>query len=133
MSERALELSKKNIVLNHLDPGRVKFIREDVFAFLRKQKQKGEKYDLIVLDPPKFAENKSQLMRAARGYKDINMLAFSLLRKGGVLMTFSCSGLMTRELFQKVVADAAMDAGVNAQIVDTMSQACDHSCRTAVS
>ena len=126
VSERALELSKKNIVLNHLDPGRVKFIREDVFAFLRKQKQKGEKYDLIVLDPPKFAENKSHLMRAARGYKDINMLAFSLLRKGGVLMTFSCSGLMTRELFQKVVADAAMDAGVNAQIVDTMSQACDH-------
>lgn len=102
VSERALELSKKNIVLNHLDPGRVKFIREDVFAFLRKQKQKGEKYDLIVLDPPKFAENKSQLMRAARGYKDINMLAFSLLRKGGVLMTFSCSGLMTRSFSRKL-------------------------------
>ncbi len=63
------------------------------------------------MDPPKFVENKSQLMGACRGYKDINMLAIQLLNEGGILLTFSCSGLMTSDLFQKIIADAAIDAG----------------------
>ena len=97
VSQKALDIAKKNIVLNHLDPGRVKFIREDVFAFLRKEKKAGHTYDVIVLDPPKFAESKSQLDKACRGYKDINMIAASIINPGGYLMTYSCSGHMTVE------------------------------------
>ncbi len=126
VSARALDTAKRNIVLNHLDPGRVKFIKEDVFQFLRKEKQNGHKYDVIVLDPPKFAESQSQLQKACRGYKDINMLAASLLNEGGYLLTFSCSGHMEPNLFQKVVADAILDAGRTGQIVEYLQQASDH-------
>lgn len=126
VSERALATAKRNIALNHLDPGRVKFIKEDVFAFLRKEKQAGHKYDVIVLDPPKFAESQSQLAKACRGYKDINMIAASILNEGGYLMTYSCSGHMTPDLFQKVVADAILDAGREGQIVEYLQQASDH-------
>ena len=126
VSQKALDIAKKNIVLNHLDPGRVKFIREDVFAFLRKEKKAGHTYDVIVLDPPKFAESKSQLDKACRGYKDINMIAASIINPGGYLMTYSCSGHMTPDLFQKVVADALLDAGREGQIVEFLTQASDH-------
>ena len=126
VSQKALDIAKKNIVLNHLDPGRVKFIREDVFAFLRKEKRAGHTYDVIVLDPPKFAESKSQLDKACRGYKDINMIAASIINPGGYLMTYSCSGHMTLDLFQKVVADALLDAGRDGQIVEFLTQASDH-------
>jgi 23S rRNA (cytosine1962-C5)-methyltransferase len=126
VSERALATAKHNIVLNHLDPGRVKFLKEDVFAFLRKEKQLGHTYDVIVLDPPKFAESQSQLIKACRGYKDINMIAASILNPGGYLMTYSCSGHMTPDLFQKVVADAVLDAGKEAQIVEFLHQSSDH-------
>ena len=83
-------------------------------------------FDVVVLDPPKFAESKANLPRASRGYKDINMLAFALLEPGGILFTFSCSGLMEPDLFQKIVADAALDAGCEAQIVRRLGQAADH-------
>ena len=126
VSKPALDIAKQNIMLNHLDVGRVKFIQEDVFKYLRKLVDQGEKFDVIVLDPPKFIENKNQLVKGARGYKDINMLAFKLLNSGGILQTYSCSGLMTPELFQKVIADAALDAGVNGQIIEKLSQASDH-------
>ena len=86
----------------------------------------GSAFDLIVLDPPKFAESRSQVERATRGYKDINLLALKLLRPGGVLFTFSCSGLVTPELFQKVVAGAALDAGRPVQILRRLGQAPDH-------
>ena len=79
-----------------------------------------------MLDPPKFAESHSQLQKACRGYKDINMLAASLLNPGGILMTFSCSGHMTPDLFQKVVADALLDAGREGQIIEYLTQAGDH-------
>ncbi len=131
VSKRALETAKRNIVLNHLDPGRVKFIAEDVFAYLRKQKQDGKKFDVIVLDPPKFAESMAQLQKACRGYKDINMLAASLLNPGGILMTYSCSGHMTPDLFQKVVADALLDANRDGQIIEFLQQASDHPIATA--
>ena len=126
VSQPALDIAKKNIVLNHLDPGRVRFIREDVFNFLRREKKEGKQYDVIVLDPPKFAESRSQLDRACRGYKDINMTAASLLSPGGYLLTFSCSGHMTPDLFQKVVADAFLDAGRKGSIVQYLHQAEDH-------
>jgi 23S rRNA (cytosine1962-C5)-methyltransferase len=83
-------------------------------------------FDVVVLDPPKFVNAKSDLMRASRGYKDINRLAFELLRPGGTLFTFSCSGLMGRDLFQKIVADAALDAGRHAVILHWLNQSPDH-------
>ena len=131
VSQRALDTAKRNIVLNHLDPGRVKFIKEDVFKFLRNEKAKNNKYDVIVLDPPKFAESRGQLDKACRGYKDINMLAASIMNPGGYLMTYSCSGHMTPDLFQKVVADAILDANREGQIVEYLQQASDHPISTA--
>jgi 23S rRNA (cytosine1962-C5)-methyltransferase len=81
---------------------------------------------MIVLDPPKFAVTAAQAERASRGYKDINLLAFKLLRPGGLLFTFSCSGGISAELFQKIVQGAALDAGVDAEIVEHLTQGVDH-------
>ncbi len=80
----------------------------------------------MILDPPKFAENKSNLVSACRGYQDINRLGMQLVRSGGRLLTFSCSGLMTEDLFQKIIADAALEANVEAQLVTTLRQDIDH-------
>ena len=93
---------------------------------LRQYRDEGRKFDVVVLDPPKFADNKAQLPGACRGYKDINMLAMQLLVPGGTLLTFSCSGLMPADLFQKIVADAALDAKREAQFTERLSQAADH-------
>ncbi|MCP4397199.1 MAG: methyltransferase domain-containing protein [bacterium] len=125
-SAEALDLARRNFELNGLDLSQVELCRHDVFKHLRVYRNADRQFDLIVLDPPKFAESKGQLKRACRGYKDINWLAFRLLRPGGRLLTFSCSGLMTMELFQKIVADAALDAGCDVQIVQRLSQAADH-------
>ncbi len=126
VSEPALALARRNAEINGLDLSAARFEKQDVFKLLRECKERGEKFDMIVLDPPKFAESKSQLEGACRGYKDINLLACQLLNPNGILLTFSCSGLMTSELFQKVVADAALDAGREAQILEHLSQAADH-------
>lgn len=126
VSEPALAIAKRNAELNHLDLTKAKFEKHDVFKLLREYRDRGEKFDMIVLDPPKFAESKAQLDGACRGYKDINLLAFQLLNPEGILLTFSCSGLMTADLFQKIVADAALDAGKEAQILERMTQAADH-------
>ncbi|MDP5291785.1 class I SAM-dependent methyltransferase [Oceanimonas sp. CHS3-5] len=131
VSESALALAKQNAELNQLDLSRARFEQADVFKLLREYREQGESFDVIVLDPPKFAESKAQLNGACRGYKDINMLAFQLLNPGGVLLTFSCSGLMTSDLFQKIVADAALDAGRDAQILERLNQAADHPIGTA--
>ncbi len=125
-SQEALDIAKKNVELNQLDLSKAEFVRDDVFKLLRKYRDNGEKFDVIVMDPPKFVENKNQLAGACRGYKDINMLAIQLLNPGGVLLTFSCSGLMTTDLFQKIVADAAVDAGVDIQFIEQFRQAADH-------
>lgn len=125
-SQEALDVAKKNVELNKLDLSKAEFIRDDVFKLLRKYRDQGETFDLIVMDPPKFVENKSQLQGACRGYKDINMLAIQLLNPGGVLLTFSCSGLMTTDLFQKIIADAAIDAGRDVQFIEQFRQAADH-------
>lgn len=126
VSEHALQAAKQGVVHNHLDPGRCKFIKQDVFAYLRQEVAKGTQFDLVILDPPKFAEGKSSLATACRGYQDINRLGMQLVRPGGRLLTFSCSGLMTEDLFQKIIADAALDAKVEAQIVGTLRQDIDH-------
>jgi 23S rRNA (cytosine1962-C5)-methyltransferase len=97
-----------------------------VFEFLRGRRDRAEKFDLIVLDPPKFAPTAGHAEKAARAYKDINLLAFKLLKPGGYLFTFSCSGGVSAELFQKIVAGAALDAGVDAKIIDRLHQGEDH-------
>lgn len=125
-SQNVLDIAQQNIVLNHLDSSKAHFVRDDVFKLLRTWREQGEKFDLIILDPPKFVESKNQLMGACRGYKDINMLAIQLLNPGGTLMTFSCSGLMTNDLFQKIIADAALDAGREIQFIEQFRQASDH-------
>jgi 23S rRNA (cytosine1962-C5)-methyltransferase len=126
LSDSALELAKTNTSLNTCHTDDSLFIQGNVFEVLRKFRDQGRSFDLVVLDPPKFAESKGSLMKATRGYKDINLLGIKLLRPGGVLATFSCSGLMTPELFHKVVADAAVDAHRDVQVVKRLQQAEDH-------
>ncbi len=125
-SADALSLARENASLNDLTAGDVEWLEADVFQQLRKFRDQGRQFDLIVLDPPKFAPTAAQAQKAARGYKDINLLAFKLLRPGGLLVTFSCSGGISAELFQKIVAGAALDAGVQAQIVEYLHQGADH-------
>jgi 23S rRNA (cytosine1962-C5)-methyltransferase len=101
-------------------------VRADVFAYLRQLRDQGARFDLIIMDPPKFVSDRAHIDRACRGYKDLNLLAMQLLREGGILATFSCSGLISRDLFQKVVFGASVDAGVDLQILHQLSQADDH-------
>ena len=126
VSEHALNAAKTGVAFNHLDPGRCKFLKKDVFAYLREQVEKGAKYDLVILDPPKFAESAANLKKACRGYQDINRLGLKLVAKGGHLLTFSCSGLVDPALFQKIVADSAIDAGVDGRVLGTLRQDEDH-------
>jgi 23S rRNA (cytosine1962-C5)-methyltransferase len=126
VSQAALDMGKRNLALNGLSDANVSFVKEDVFKLLRKYREEKRTFDMIILDPPKFVESKAQLTGACRGYKDINMLAMQLLNPGGLLLTFSCSGLMEASLFQKVVADAALDAKRNAYFVERLQQAADH-------
>ncbi|MEQ4531102.1 MAG: 23S rRNA (cytosine(1962)-C(5))-methyltransferase RlmI [Mixta sp.] len=125
-SQAALDVARQNVELNGLDVSKAQFVRDDVFKLLRNYRDSGEKFDVIVMDPPKFVENKNQLAGACRGYKDINMLAMQLLNPGGMLLTFSCSGLMATDLFQKIIADAAVDAQRDVQFIEQFRQAADH-------
>ncbi|BEO27446.1 ribosomal RNA large subunit methyltransferase I [Serratia marcescens] len=125
-SQAALDIAQQNVELNKLDLNKAEFVRDDVFQLLRNYRTQGEKFDLIIMDPPKFVENKNQLASACRGYKDINMLALQLLNPGGILLSFSCSGLMPTDLFQKILADAAVDAGRDVQFIEQFRQAADH-------
>lgn len=128
-SSQALELCAENIDLNEFDRGKAELVEADVFQFLRSCRDARRSFDTIILDPPKFAATSAQVNRATRGYKDINLLAFKLLRPGGTLVTFSCSGGISSDLFQKIVADAALDAGVEASILEILGQADDHPIR----
>lgn len=130
-SQSALELAAQAGELNGFFNEQLENIQGDAFQLLRDYRDEGRQFDIVVLDPPKFADNKAQLEKAARGYKDINLLGFRLLKPGGLLFTFSCSGLMEASLFQKIVADAAVDAGVNAQLIRKLDQATDHPTRMA--
>ena len=126
ISKDALALAKRNEALGHFCGTKMESVEADVFQFLRKCRDAGRKFDMIVLDPPKFASVKSQVMKAARGYKDINLLAMKLLKPNGVLATFSCSGAMTQELFDKVLAEASQDAGRDFQVLARTRQGADH-------
>jgi len=126
VSQAALDMGERNLALNGLSDANVSFVKEDVFKLLRRYREEKRTFDMIILDPPKFVESKAQLTGACRGYKDINMVAMQLLNPGGLLLTFSCSGLMEASLFQKVVADAALDAKRNAYFVERLQQAADH-------
>ncbi|MGA2489494.1 MAG: class I SAM-dependent methyltransferase [Anaerolineales bacterium] len=125
-SAEALALCRENVALNVLPVTRHMVLEGDVFQLLRKFRDEGKSFDMIILDPPKFAPTAAQVERAVRGYKDINLLAFKLLRPDGLLVTFSCSGGVEAALFQKIVASAALDAGVDAQILEHLAQAPDH-------
>jgi 23S rRNA (cytosine1962-C5)-methyltransferase len=125
-SADALELVSGNVASNGLPAERHARIEGDVFQVLRKFRDEGRSFDMVILDPPKFAPTSAQAEKAARGYKDINLLAFKLLRAGGMLVTFSCSSGVDAALFQRIVAAAALDAGVDAQIVEHLAQAADH-------
>jgi 23S rRNA (cytosine1962-C5)-methyltransferase len=125
-SADALALAKENVALNDLPIEKTNFIEGDVFQLLRRFRDENRSFDMIILDPPKFAPTAAQAERAARGYKDINLLAFKLLRPAGILVTFSCSGGIDAGLFQKIIAGAALDAGADAQIVEHLSQGPDH-------
>ena len=125
-SGEALQLAKASLALNSLPEDKVVWREGDVFEVLRGLRDEVKHFDLIILDPPKFAPTAAFAEKAARGYKDINLLAFKLLRPGGLLATFSCSGGISPELFQKIVAGAALDAGVEAQIIEFYAAAPDH-------
>jgi 23S rRNA (cytosine1962-C5)-methyltransferase len=124
-SAAALEALRANMTLNNLSTA-VEPVVGDVFKLLRQYRYEGRQFDLVILDPPKFAHAPGQVERAARGYKDINLIAMQILRPGGVLATFSCSGLVSAELFQKIVFGAALDAGRDVQVVERLTQAPDH-------
>jgi 23S rRNA (cytosine1962-C5)-methyltransferase len=128
-SAQALVLTLEHITLNGYQNLKTEQVEADVFQYLRSCRDARRQFDTIILDPPKFAATSSQVDRAARGYKDINLLAFKLLRPGGALITFSCSGGVGQDLFQKIVADAALDAGVEANIMKVLGQADDHPVR----
>ena len=125
-SAPALEVARENLAANPLDAARLEFAQADVFGHLRQLRDRGSAFDLIVLDPPKFAPTAALATNAARAYKDINLLALKLLKAGGLLATFSCSGGVSAELFQSIVAGAAVDAGADAKIIERFGAAADH-------
>ena len=125
-SASILEVLNKNLELNRIAADRNENITGDVFQVLRQFRDSSRKFDIIILDPPRFADSRRQINKAARGYKDINWLACRLIRPGGILITFSCSAAIQPDLFQKIVADAALDAGRTAQIMQNLTQAADH-------
>lgn len=133
VSQPALDTAKYNAELNEFDISkkRAVFLNADVFKLLREYRDQGTQFDVVIMDPPKFAESKAQLNGACRGYKDINMLAMQILKPGGTLLTYSCSGLMDQVLFQKIIADAAVDANRQVKFVERFEQAADHPTDTA--
>ena len=125
-SAQALAIARENLAANPFDASRVRFETADVFAYLRTLRDRAARFDLIVLDPPKFAPTAAQAENAARAYKDINLLALKLLAPGGLLATFSCSGGVSAEFFQKILAGAALDAGVDARVIERFCAGPDH-------
>jgi 23S rRNA (cytosine1962-C5)-methyltransferase len=125
-SADAMQIARENLAANPLDASRIEFVHGDVFSQLRLLRDRGARFGMIVLDPPKFAPTAAQAKNAARAYKDINLLALKLLAPGGLLATFSCSGGVGAELFQSIVAGAAADAGAEAKILERFGAAADH-------
>ena len=124
-SKSALDLARMNAALNGL-PDNAVYLEDDVFTALRAFRDRGRTFDVIILDPPKFVSSSRQIIQGGRGYKDINLLALKLLRKGGCLFTFSCSAHVEPPLFYKIVADAATDARRDVRIIRYLFQSEDH-------
>jgi 23S rRNA (cytosine1962-C5)-methyltransferase len=124
-SASALDLARQNLALNQIETP-ADYVEGNAFKVLRAYRAEGRRFDVIILDPPKFASSQGQIDHAARGYKDINWLSMQLLRPGGILATFSCSGLVSPDLFQKIVFGASVDAGRDVQIVERLTQSPDH-------
>lgn len=127
----ALATAQKNVQANGFDAALATWLDADAFKTLRRLHEEGERFDLVVLDPPKFAASREHVDRAARAYKDINLTGLKLLRPGGLLFTYSCSGAIDAELFQKIVAGAAADAKVDARILKRLGAGVDHPLLTA--
>ncbi|MDX1688229.1 MAG: class I SAM-dependent methyltransferase, partial [Candidatus Promineifilaceae bacterium] len=125
-SAEVLTQAERNMALNAHERPEDEYVAGDAFEILRHYRDSGRTFDVIILDPPKFAYSQRDVQAACRGYKDLNWLAFRLLRPGGYLATFSCSGLVSADLFQKVVFGAVVDAGRDAQILYQLNQAPDH-------
>jgi 23S rRNA (cytosine1962-C5)-methyltransferase len=125
-SAPALATGVSLLAHNGLDAARAEWLEADAFSALRKLRDQNRRFDLVILDPPKFAPTAQHAEKAARAYKDINLLGFKLLSPGGLLMTFSCSGGVSRDLFQKIVAGAALDAKADAQIIERLGPGIDH-------
>jgi 23S rRNA (cytosine1962-C5)-methyltransferase len=128
-SALAIETLKQNITLNKFEKKKANAIQSDVNKQLRAFKEEGKKFDIVVLDPPKYAPSRSALDRAARAYKDLNRLGLLLLESGGLLATFSCSGAVDIETFKQIIAWAALDAGKEVQVIKQFSQPEDHPVR----
>jgi 23S rRNA (cytosine1962-C5)-methyltransferase len=122
----ALEMAEKNSSLNGLARPSDEYIAGDAFEILRYYRDCGDQFDVAILDPPKFAHSKGDIEKASRGYKDLNRLALLLLRSGGLLATFSCSGQISTDLFQKILFAASVEARRQVQIIKPLSQAADH-------
>lgn len=125
-SAPALQQAERNVELNGWKRPSDQYITADAFDLLRTYRDEGQQFDVIILDPPKFANSQRDVERACRGYKDLNWLSLRLLRPGGLLATFSCSGLISADLFQKVLFGAAVDAQRDVQILQQLGQAPDH-------
>lgn len=125
-SAALLDDIRANAEASGLEPAAAEYVEGNVFSILRGFRAEERRFDLVVLDPPKFADARSRVEAAARGYKDINLLACQLLVPGGLLATFSCSGVLEAALFGKIVADAAVDAGRDGRILRRFTQAPDH-------
>ncbi|MXV49991.1 methyltransferase domain-containing protein [Pedobacter sp. HMF7647] len=130
-SALAIETLKQNVLLNDLDSIKHIAVQSDVNKQLRKLKEEGEKFDVIVLDPPKYAPSRSALTKASRAYKDLNRLGMQLLNEGGLLATFSCSGAVDIASFKQILAWAALDAGKEVQFIDQLCQPEDHPVRAS--
>ena len=127
-SGEALALAERNLALNG-GPGagqRYECVEADVFDYLRSLRDRGERFDVVILDPPKFAYHPGQIERAARAYKDLNRVGMSIIEPGGILVTFSCSGVVDAALFQKIIFSAALEAGREARVIERLTQASDH-------
>ncbi len=128
-SVEALTLLRRNLSLNKIGEQKVKIVNGDVFQKLREFRDRGRSFDMVILDPPKFAPTVAHVSKASRGYKDINLFALKLLNRDGILVTFSCSGGVDLDLFQKIIFGAALDAGRQVRILEHLHQAPDHPIR----
>lgn len=130
-SALALETLKRNMEINSFNNVPHRFIQSDVNKQLRAFREENEKFDVIILDPPKYAPSRSALTKASRAYKDLNRMAMLLLEEGGLLATYSCSGAVDINMFKQIIAWAALDAGKEVQFIQQFSQPADHPVRSS--